>query len=332
MMPRSLRARLLLGAVLWTLGLFMASLSISTALMLRFSELPRILHGAAHAHGIAFIVVAVLWLIAGLIFFRRGISPVRQLRSRLGAVREGSDRRVAGSYPSELQPLVDDLNALLDHRERTVSRALAKAGDLAHGLKTPLAVLAQEAERADAGGQADTAEAIRQQVERMRRQIDYHIAHARAAASGATPGASCTVIGSADALSRTLLRLHADRGIAIDRRVQPEHTVRCQREDLDEMLGNLLDNACKWARSRVSVESSVVDGVVTITVDDDGGGIPESMRGAVLQRGVRADEAAPGSGLGLAIVRDLAELYGGSIALDTSPQGGLRARLRLPAC
>jgi signal transduction histidine kinase len=332
MMPRSLRARLLLGAALWTIGLFMAAISIITALMLRFGTLPRILHGAAHAHGIAFVVIAMLWLIAGLIYFRRGISPVQQLRTRLGAVREGSDRRINGNYPSEVQPLVDDLNALLDHRERTVSRALAKAGDLAHGLKTPLAVLAQEAERARAAGQSDTADAIRQQVERMRRQIDYHIAHARAAASGATPGASCTVIASADALSRTLLRLHADRGITIDQRVEPEHAVRCQREDLDEILGNVLDNACKWARSRVSIESSLLDGMVAIIVDDDGGGIKESLREAVLQRGVRADEAAPGSGLGLAIVRDLVELHGGSIALSSGPLGGLRARLQLPAC
>ena len=331
MLPRSLRTRLLLGAVLWTIGLFMAALSISTALMLRFNTLPGILHGFAHAHGMGFIVIAALWLIAGLFMFRRGISPVRQLRTRLTAVRQGSQRRIDGSYPSEVQPLVDDLNALLDHRERTVSRALAKAADLAHGLKTPLAVLAQEADRADDAGEADVAEGIRQLVERMRRQIDYHLAHARAAASGAAPGASCTVIASADALSRTLLRLHADRGLTIDQQVQPEHTVRCQREDLDEMLGNVLDNACKWAKSRVTIESSQVAAMVVITVDDDGQGIAESMREAVLQRGVRTDEAAPGSGLGLAIVRDLAELYAGSIALGASPSGGLRARLELPS-
>ena len=189
----------------------------------------------------------------------------------------------------------------------------------------------EEAERAGAAGHADVADAIAEQVDRMRRQIDYHLAHARAAASGATPGARSSVRESVDGLTRTMLRLHAGRALAIDARVPPDHAVGGQREDLDEMLGNLLENACTWARSRVTVESSEVDGSIVITVDDDGPGLAPSMREAVLQRGVRADEAAPGSGLGLAIVRDLAELYGGSIALGSSPEGGLRARLRLPS-
>src|SRR4029453_12791462 len=130
--------------------------------------------------------------------------------------------------------------ALLAHHELAVSRAVAKAGDLAHGLKTPLAVLSQEADRAAAAGQADLAAAMVEQVERMRRQIEYHLAHARAAASGATAGARASVAESAAGLARTLLRLHADRGIGIDVRVADDHAVRCQREDLDEMLGNLL--------------------------------------------------------------------------------------------
>lgn len=330
-MPRSLRTRLLLGALVWTLGLFMAAVWISTALMLRFRTLPGILHGAAHTHALAFIVVAILWLIAGFILFRRAMTPVQRLRARLAAVRDGSERRIGGDYPSEVQPLVDDLNALLEHRERTVSRALAKAGDLAHGLKTPLAVLAQEGERAEADGRTELSEAIGQQVERMRRQIEYHLAHARAAASGATPGAASTIAESADALARALLRLYAGRGLTIDRQIPPDQAVRCQREDLDEMLGNLLDNACKWGRSRVAISATALDGLVIVDVDDDGSGLPPSMRASVLQRGVRADELAPGSGLGLAIVRDLAELYGGSIALGDSPLGGLRARLTLPA-
>jgi signal transduction histidine kinase len=164
----------------------------------------------------------------------------------------------------------------------------------------------------------------------MRRQVDYHLAHARAAASGATPGARCDVAASAEGLARTLLRLHAGRGLAIDLEVSVDHAVRSQREDLDEMLGNLLDNACKWARSRVAIRSSAADDRVVVTVDDDGPGLAPSMREEVLRRGVRADEAAPGFGLGLAIVRDLAELYGGRVALDDSPLGGLRARIELP--
>jgi signal transduction histidine kinase len=164
----------------------------------------------------------------------------------------------------------------------------------------------------------------------MRRQIDYHLVHARAAASGVTPGARCSVAESAVGIARTLERLHAARGLSIHLDVPAHHAVRGQREDLDEMLGNLVDNACKWARSRIEIAAGNGDGRIVITVDDDGPGIPGEMRQSVMQRGVRADEAAPGSGLGLAIVRDLAALYGGQIVLDESALGGLRARLELP--
>jgi signal transduction histidine kinase len=212
-----------------------------------------------------------------------------------------------------------------------VQRAIAKAGDLAHGLKTPLAVLAHEAERARRAGHNDLASAISDQVDRMRRQMDYHLAHARAAAASTAVGTRTSLSQSVDALVRTLNRLHADRGIALESRVSSSHTAAVQREDLDEMIGNLLDNACKWAKSRVGIESSTRDGRVVIVVDDDGPGIPDEMKTAVLGRGVRADERAPGSGFGLAIVRDLAELYQGAIALERSPLGGLRTRLELPA-
>ncbi len=326
----SLRARVLLGAVLWTTGLFAVSGAIMTQIMFHHPGAPRFFHGV-FAHVTAVSILALLCMLAGFSQVRRGLSPVNRLRERLAAVHQGRDRRVDGTYPAEVQPLVNDLNALLDHREQAVRRAVARAGDLAHGLKTPLAVLSHEADRAASAGQVDLAAAVTQQVEVMRRQVDAHLAHARAAASGATPGAQCSVAESADGLARTMQRLHAERGLAISVRVPPEHSVRCQREDLDEMLGNLLDNACKWGRTRVAIESSAAPASIVITVDDDGSGIDPSMRDVVLQRGVRADEAAPGSGFGLAIVRDLAELYGGAIALDRSPDGGLRARLTLPA-
>jgi signal transduction histidine kinase len=326
MLLRSLRSRFLFGALLWTVGLIaIANVAWTAYIIHRYSVVHRWV-----AHGAMLSVLAVACMMAGLSQVRRGLQPFQQLRVRLAAVRDGRDRRLEGDYPAEVQPLVSDLNALLDHRERAVGRAIAKAGDLAHGLKTPLAVLAQEAEGAGAAGHHDLAAAILQQVERMRRQVDYHLAHARAAASGAAPGARCSVLESAEGLSRTLLRLHADRGLTIRVHVSPDHAVRGQREDVDEMLGNLLDNACKWAKSRVSVSSSADEGSVVLIVDDDGPGLEPSLRDVVLQRGVRADEAAPGSGFGLAIVRDLAELYGGSIALSTSPDGGLRARLVLP--
>jgi signal transduction histidine kinase len=325
---RSFRSQLLLGSILATAGLLPLGHIATLTLIHKHPEMQI----RTTIHATTLIAVAVGLLAAGLVLLRRGLSPFDQLRSRLAALRDGRERRIEGTYPAEVQPLVDDLNALLAHRDELVQRAMAKAGDLAHGLKTPLAVLSQEAERAQAQGHGEWAAAVSQQVERMRRQVDYHLAHARAAAVGAAPGARCPVGDSVEGLVRALLRLHAGRGLSIEANVHPEHAVRGRREDLDEMLGNLLDNACQWARSRVTVESSQDGGKIVITVDDDGPGLSASMREIVLKRGVRADEAAPpGSGLGLAIVRDLAELHGGSISLDSSSWGGLRARLRLPA-
>ena len=323
---RSLRGNVMLGAALWTIGLLAV-----WAVALTLYRTLRVSIVAIHAYPHTLMFVAIASMMAGFAIVRGGLKPLDDLRRRLADVQKGNARRIEGRYPAEVQPVVSDLNALLAHQEEAVSRAIAKAGDLAHGLKTPLAVLSNEAERAAADGHVDLAAAMREQVERMGRQIEYHLAHARAAASGATAGARCSVAESAAGLSRTLLRLHADRGITIDADTPADHVVRCQREDLDEMLGNLLDNACKWAKSRVTVTSRLLDQDVAVTVDDDGPGLDPSMREAMLQRGVRADEAAPGSGLGLAIVRELARLYGGSIALDRAPAGGLRAILRIPA-
>jgi signal transduction histidine kinase len=320
----------MVGSLLWIFGFLAITTAIALAIIHRYPHLVGFVHNSA------LIVFATVCLVGGISMVRYGLSPFNDLRERLAAVRDGRVRRVDGTYPNEVQPLVDDLNSLLELRDQAVKRAIAKAGDLAHALKTPLAVLAHEAEMADRAGQTELAGVMRQQVERMRRQMDYHLAHARAAAAGAGPGTHCAVLESAEGLARTLLRLHAGRGLAIDVDVNPAHIVRAGREDLDEMLGNLLDNACKWARSRVTVTSAVVTSAalptaIVITVDDDGPGLETSMMEAVLQRGVRADEAAPGSGLGLAIVRDLVELYGGLIALGTSSRGGLQARLQLPS-
>jgi signal transduction histidine kinase len=328
----SLRGRLLFGSVLWTIGLVIVA-SAALIFAIEFHHRDRSFASAVHDFFRRPLVIlfAVLAMIAGFLQVRRGVSPINNLRARLAGLHEGRDRRIDGTYPAEVQPLVNDLNALLDSREQAVRRALAKAGDLAHGLKTPLAILTHEAERAKAAGKLEVAAAVQQQVDRMGRQIDYHLAHARAAAAGTTTAALCSIKESADGLARALFRLHAERGMAVEVRVPHDLSVRVQREDLDEMLGNLLDNACKWARARVTIDASQIGGHIEITVDDDGRGLAEEMREQVLVRGVRADEAAPGSGLGLAIVRDLAEIYGGSILLEASPLGGLRARLRFPS-
>jgi signal transduction histidine kinase len=326
----SLRGRILSGAVLWSIGLFIAAMVIATWMMVRYRVLALHIHGVADTHGLLFGVVVLALLALGLRQVRRALSPLDRLRERLAAIHAGGETVVAGEYPAEVQPLVDDLNVLLQQRDQAVRRAIAKAGDLAHGLKTPLAVLTQEAERARAAGQQELADSLDEQIGRMRRQLEYHLAHARAAASGASVGTVASVRESAEGLVRTLTRLHAARGLTMDVVVDPAHVVRVQREDLDEMLGNLMDNACKWTRSRVAVSSQAQAATVVISVEDDGPGVPPADRDVVLQRGVRADEAAPGTGLGLAIVRDLAQLYGGSIQLGDAASGGLRAVLTLP--
>ncbi|HEY6050931.1 MAG TPA: sensor histidine kinase [Thermoanaerobaculia bacterium] len=322
---RSFRLRLVFGLFLGAMGLLALTHLVTVLFMRKYRVL-------LHANSAALVAIfALLFLVVGLMQIRGGLSPFDRLRAKLAAVRQGKDRHVDGSYPSEVQPLVSDLNELLDHREEVVRKALAKAGDLAHGLKTPLAVLTAEAERAEQAGQTELAAAIRQQVERMNLQVEYHLAHARAAASGAAPGAHAPVHVAAEALARTMLRLHAGRGLAVDVRVPTDHVFRGEAQDLDEMLGNVLDNACKWARSRVGVSSVQADGRIVLSIEDDGPGLDSAMWEQVLQRGVRADEASPGSGIGLAIVRELAELYGGSISLDRAPAGGVRARLELPS-
>ena len=328
MTSRSLSSRLVVGSALWTVGLLAVAATVSTAVVRH--DMTEVHIFRVHWSLLGF--AAAVLLIAAIAQFQKSLSPFDRLRQRLQAVRDGQAARVDGSYPSEVQPLVTDLNGLLEHQATAVARAQAKAGDLAHGLKTPLAVLGQEADRVAADGHKALADTIRQQVARMQRQVDYHLAQARAAASGATLNAHCAVADSADGLARTLQRLHADRGLTIDIDASAHaHAVRVQREDLDEMLGNLLDNACTWARGRVALTAAATATGVRIVVDDDGPGIAPALRQAVLQRGVRADEGGAGSGLGLAIVRDLAGLYGGALVLGDSPLGGLRATLDLPS-
>ena len=321
---RSLQARFIAGAVFWTTGLLAAAFAIALAVVSRYPRSVWIVH-----NGLLALVGAIL-VTAGLSVIRRGLSPVAMLRERLSDVRDGRSSRLDGEYPDEVAPLVDDLNGLLDDRERRVARAAARAGDLAHGLKTPLAILAQEVAHAEAAGQHELALSIRHQVTRMQRQIDSHLAQARAAA-GVPAAARTNVADAVSGLVRTMERLYADRALAIQATVPAGFVVRAPIEDFEEMIGNLLDNACKWTKSRVTITAVQEDDRVAIAVDDDGAGLNAAMREQVLQRGVRADQAAPGSGLGLAIVRDLADAYGGSITLEQSPIGGVSARLMLPA-
>jgi len=266
-------------------------------------------------------------LIAVFLQVRFGLEPLRRIGRALAAIRSGRTRRLEGEFPDEIKPLATELNALLDHNEALVERARTHVGNLAHGLKTPIAVLTNEAGRA----QGPLAELVLRQTTIMRHQVEHHLARARAAATAGVIGARTEVAPVLADLARTLRRIHAGRDIAIETACAPDLAFRGARQDLEEMLGNLLDNACKWAYAKVAVGVAEEHGRLVIEVEDDGPGLPPERRAEVLERGRRLDERVPGSGLGLAIVADLVELYGGEISLDEAPIGGLLARLSLPA-
>ncbi len=262
-----------------------------------------------------------------------GLAPLNRLRAALAAVHGGSAQRLEGRFPAEVMPLVDEFNRVLAQKAEVVERARTQAGNLAHALKTPLSVLANAADTALAARDGhELAGLVREQVDTARRQVDYHLARAQSAAAAMQSASSRTALGPViDGLMRAMQRLHADR--ELDLVVQPLAATlafRGDAQDLQEMLGNLIDNACKWAAHRVEVSAVAQADRLVVTVDDDGRGLPREQRDAMLQRGMRADEEVPGSGLGLAIVDDLARLYGGEVALGESPLGGLRAELSLP--
>ncbi len=256
-----------------------------------------------------------------------GLNPMRRLRSGLAAVRAGTSTRLEGEFPVEVTPLVEDLNALLDHNAVMVDRARTHVGNLAHALKTPLSVLASEA----GSDKGPSREVLKHEVEAIGRQVDHHLARAHTAASGRTLGVRTPVAPAIQALKRALDRIFAGRSIAISIDATDDAVFRGQRQDLEEVLGNLMENGYKWARTRVSVTSSLENERIVLTIDDDGPGLDPVGRTLVLERGMRLDENAPGSGLGLAIVRDIVTAYRGKLHLDESPLGGLRATVTLPA-
>ncbi|MCC6869926.1 MAG: ATP-binding protein [Burkholderiales bacterium] len=258
-----------------------------------------------------------------------GLAPLRKLRGALAALREGRTQRLGGAYPDEVQPLVDDLNALLTRNAEVVARARAQAGNLAHALKTPLTVLAQAAQTTPASGVSPLL--VDEQVTLARRHIDWHLARSRAAAAQGVVGMRTAVHAIVEGLVRVLHKLYAARNLTITVDVADTVCFAGETQDLQEMLGNLLDNACKAARTRVHVGAADEHHRLRVWVDDDGPGIPAPRIDEALRRGGRLDETTPGSGLGLAIVEELASLYGGALALERSTWGGLRATLVLPA-
>jgi signal transduction histidine kinase len=269
-----------------------------------------------------------LGLIAAIFLqVRVGLLPLRRVSEALAKIRDGKARRLDGHFPTEIEPLATELNSLILHSEEVVGRARTHVSNLAHFLKTPLSVLAAEAD-AEPGVLADT---VKKQVFSMRRQVDHYLTRARAAGSLDVLGNRTQVLAVMDDLARVIGRIHAARGIVMDAECSDELYFRGERQDLEEMLGNLMDNAGKWARSRVKVRCQKEGGRLVLTVEDDGPGLTAEERAQVGERGERLDETVPGSGLGLAIVRDISKLYGGFFDLNKSSFGGVLARLELPA-
>src|SRR6266481_3647811 len=279
--------------------------------------------------------LAAVLLVITMFQVRFGLAPLKRISEALAAIRAGTAERLEGRFPVEIAPLARETNALIDANREIVERARTHVGNLAHAIKTPLSVIVNEA----SAHVADPfATKILEQADVMRDQVAHHLERARIAARLTIIGTVTEVAPVIEALHRTMEKIHRDRGIVIGIEADAQAKFRGERQDLEEMAGNLVDNACKWAASRVFIEVLVerpaLPGAgprLRIIVDDDGRGLSAAERAQVSRRGQRLDESKPGSGLGLSIVVDLAGLYGGSLTLGNAPIGGLRAELVLPA-
>src|SRR5262245_46703410 len=290
--------------------------------------------GFDRALGTTFATIGIMFLLITTFQVRFGLAPLKRISAGLAAIRSGTADRLEGAFPVEVAPLARETNALIDANREIVTRARTHVGNLAHALKTPISVMMNEA---TSHGGDPLALKMREQTEIMRDQVTRHLERARLASRVAAIGTVTDVRLVVTALARTMEKIHHHRGIAIDVDSPEGARFRGEQQDLEEMVGNLVDNACKWAQSRVAVEafSEKPDPrddrrVVRIVVDDDGPGLSPQQREQVARRGRRLDETKPGSGLGLSIVVELASLYGGGLTLGTAPIGGLRAELMLP--
>lgn len=271
-----------------------------------------------------------------------GLFPLRRIRSGLAAVRSGRARRLDRRYAPEIQPLVDEMNAVLDHNQSLVERARTHVGNLAHAMKTPLSVMANEAASDDP---SRLAEVVAKQTAIIQRHVDHHLTRARTMAGHTLIGVRTDVGPAVEDIARALGRIYHDKGLEFDLTLENGVCFWGERQDLDEMLGNLMDNAAKWAKTRVAVSTATLSPalapgsngasdakpVITISIEDDGPGVEKEKRAALFERGRRLDESVPGTGLGLAIVRDMAEMCGGAVMLDESALGGLKVTVTLPS-
>jgi signal transduction histidine kinase len=274
----------------------------------------------------SFLALGIGLLILAALQTFYGLWPLRRVRQDVAAIRSGAKTRIAGDFPQEVRPLTEEINQLLAHSEEQAEEARRHAGNLAHALKTPLTVITNAA----TANATDLADTVCREAVVMRRQVDHHLARARAIGRRASAQARARVWESVDAVQRAVDRLYEN--VTVDIAGDKNAQVRVERQDLDEMIGNLVENAAKYGGGRVFVTVERTNGTVDILVEDDGPGIPKQQREAIFQRGARLDTDKPGTGLGLAIVRDVAEIYGGRITLEESEDlGGLLARLSLPA-
>ena len=291
------------------------------------SAVDRDVRGFVVATAAAFLLLSGGLIAAIVVQVRVGLRPLFELRREVASVRRGKAERLAGAYPMELTPLAEELNALVAHNQEVVERQRTHVGNLAHALKTPISVMLTEAGQRP----GPLAEVVARQAEAMRQQVDHHLRRARAAARVQGQGERTSVVEVLDELSRTLERIFRDKGIAIDWDAADDLYFLGERQDLLEIAGNAMENACKWGRAKVRVRAAAVgDERLSLSIDDDGPGLPEAARDAALRRGMRLDESAPGSGLGLSIIDELARAYGGALKLDASPLGGLRVEAELP--
>ncbi|WP_199181177.1 sensor histidine kinase [Chromobacterium alticapitis] len=287
-------------------------------------------------YGMLSLGLAVLFgllILAAWVQVHVGLAPMRGLRQALQAIQSGHTSRLQGRFPQETQPLVADFNTILQRNTELIERARTQAGNQAHAIKTPLAVMRQAAEQTGQSHPevATFTQLIHEQVDLASRQVHWHLARARAAAAAEIPGHAVEIGPVIQSLLRTMQLVHADRHLSLCWDLE-NGSLRFAGEiqDLQEMLGNLLDNACKWAHRQVSVKVIKQGRQLVFVIEDDGSGIaPEALESAQ-RRGVRLDEAVPGSGLGLSIVTELAHLYQGELQLIKSTSGGLQVRLSLP--
>lgn len=272
--------------------------------------------------------MAVLLLLVQALVFRWGLAPLRRVSQELAAIEGGTQERLQGDYPRELKRLTDNVNNLLEHERGQQQRYRHGLADLAHSLKTPLAVL-----RGVVGGKptkAELASTLEREITRMDHIVEYQLQKAATAgrAALATPIAIKPIVLK---LVESLDKVHHQKAVEVVVSIDDDTRLRADEGDLMEMLGNLIDNAYKWCIEKIRIFASAENGNLTVKVEDDGPGINPNEITQILQRGTRADEAVPGHGIGLAVVRDMALAYHGTIDIGASELGGAEIRLTLPA-